>query len=109
MHILGQVIPGYGQAPIVFEERVLDHSGLPELLPLRTGDTESPVPASGCRQAHMDHAIWSLIGIRVHEDGVNHTEDCRCGANAECKRKHGGQRKARHLDQLPESVADILK
>ena len=66
------------------------------------------LPPSGLQQAHVDHAIGIGVGIRIDHDGVDNAEDGGGGSDAEGERNDRRQGEARHFDQLPEAVAEVV-
>ena len=54
------------------------------------------------------HAIAIRIGQRIEQDGVDHAENGRVGADAEGQSYYGRECKGGITAQNPESVSDVL-
>ena len=106
--VFGQIGAGDGQIPLIGSECVLDHRGLANLLPLSTGKSDSLWSTRARVNAQMDHAVGPEIGVGIDQETIDHAEDGRGGADAKRQREDSGKREPRHLDQLPDTVADVL-
>ena len=53
LHIFWKIVPGDGEAPVIFHECVFDHRRLPNLLPLRARKPEASRLLRICRSSRM--------------------------------------------------------
>ena len=59
-------------------------------------------------QVDVDHAVGVGVGVGVHDDAPDDAEDGSRRGDAAGEREDGGQGESGALDELAESVAEIL-
>ena len=109
LHVFGKIVAGDGETPIVGDEGIFDGGSDADALPLRGGQAESHVLTGLVANAHVDHAVWGSVRIRIHEDGVDDAEDRRGGADAKGEGEDGGESESGMVAELAEGEAEIGK
>src|SRR5947209_7876398 len=87
--VFGEISSGCRQVPLVHRSYALDRSGLPKLLQLRTSEANPAWTAGIVVDNQMHHALGVGVRIRIYENGIDHTEHCSRGADAEGEREDG--------------------
>src|SRR5262249_32041768 len=85
------------------------HRRLPNLLPLGAGQPESLFLVRTVQEPHVHHSVRSRVRIRIHQDRVHHAEDRRGRPDAECQRSNRGERESWILEQLTQTITEVLK
>ncbi len=108
-HIFRKIFIGGGEVPPILAHHAFNRSGLAELTNLGAGQSRPVLIAGLVLEHQVHHAVRVLVRIRIHQDAVNHAEDSRGGANAQCQRENRGESEARTLAQLPQRENGVLE
>ena len=102
-------MPGNRQVPVIANESIFHHSRRLYLLPLRRGQPEPIVMSGFVSEPHVNHAVRSRIGIRIHQNRIHDAEHRGGRPDPQCQRDHSGQGETGTLDQLSQAETDVLK
>src|SRR6266852_38995 len=108
LNVFGKIAFGCGEARPVHRGNALDATGLSKLLQLRSVEVDKEGVALSFVNSQVHHAVRIGIGIRVHQDAVDHAEHRRSGADAQRQGQNGDDRESWILPQHPHSVTRII-